>query len=397
MMKCCGKFLFAHLLIIISLVNVANGQKSDNSSDVARRLVQSASVHPGDVVFVVGGKQMIPLMEAIAIEVLNRGGFAHLELESELVARARYTVVPEKHLEQEPRFFGEWLKHTNVFIALPTTADPKALLDGVPEARLAKIAKSNSYLEAMLNSLPVRVMSIDFPTKQAAEMWGMEFAAFEKMTNNAINADYSAISQKGLALKRILENAKQIKVTNAAGTEVTFTMASGRGILVDDGIVTAEEGQSKLFFQRVASLPSGTVTFAPLETSANGRVRVRKDICRFAPLTDVSFDFKDGKLQNFKAGANGACFSEAMNAYTGPKDTFGSVTIGLNPAMRVVDEGTANLLPANAAGMVHLGIGNNAFLGGANTDTQGGFGFPIPHATVTIDGRVVIKDGKLLF
>ena len=49
----------------------------------------------------------------------------------------------------------------------------------------------------------------------------------------------------------------------------------------------------------------------------------------------------------------------------------------------------------STAGMVYISIGENRFPGGKN-NSNGGFSFPITNATVTIDGKPVIKDGKLL-
>ena len=72
---------------------------------------------------------------------------------------------------------------------------------------------------------------------------------------------------------------------------------------------------------------------------------------------------------------------------------FGGFSIGLNPALRVMEEG-ADYRPDNAAGMVTIGIGDNRLSGGKN-DTLGGYYFPITKATVAIDGKVVVKDGQL--
>ena len=167
------------------------------------------------------------------------------------------------------------------------------------------------------------------------------------------------------------------------------------GIFVDDGIVTVEGAKSKNFFERVASLPGGTVFFAPLETSANGKVLVTKHRCRYASMNDISFDFRNGVMQNFKAATGGSCFEETMQPYTGPKQMFGTISIGLNPALRVLEEGSAGYRPEAAAGIVWVGLGNNRFFGGTN-NTLGQFSFPITNATVTIDGKTVIRDGKLL-
>ena len=75
---------------------------------------------------------------------------------------------------------------------------------------------------------------------------------------------------------------------------------------------------------------------------------------------------------------------------------FGAVWIGLNPMLRIVEEGKANFRPFNAAGMVNIGIGDNRFYGGSNTST-GGNSFPITNATVAIDGKIVVKTGNWYF
>ena len=120
-----------------------------------------------------------------------------------------------------------------------------------------------------------------------------------------------------------------------------------------------------------------------------------KNRCRFEPLTDASFELKNGKLDNFQASKGADCFNQTMAPYTGPKDMFAAFSIGLNPALKVIEEG-GDYRPESAAGMVYVVIGANDLLGGSNK-TQAGFDFPIVGATVTIDGRVVVKDGQLVF
>jgi hypothetical protein len=122
---------------------------------------------------------------------------------------------------------------------------------------------------------------------------------------------------------------------------------------------------------------------------------VLKTLCSYEPLTGVSFEFKNGKLENFKAEKGAKCFEETLAPYTGPKDMFGYVSIGLNPALKVIEDG-GDYRPDSAAGMVWIGIGDNELWGG-NNKTQVSFAFPIVKATVEVDGKVIIKDGQLVF
>ena len=385
-------FLLAALLLAMAPSSLQ--AQETNFAGLAKRVVAvSANVKPGEVVVVNGGKHTVPLMEELAIEVQKAGGLPTMLLDSGRVTRSFFLDVPEKYLEQEPRYFAEWLKHMNVWIGISAYEDPKAVFADIPETRFAKAAKAGQYITDRINESGLRQVFIGYPTRELAAVNKLDFATYEKMHWDAVNADYRSISAKGQELKRVLQGAKQVRVTSSAGTDVTFSVGD-RPVFVDDGIVTEDEAKTKLFFGRSASLPGGLVFVAPIETSANGRVVAPKDRCRFAPMTGISFELKNGQLQNFQARENGKCFEETMAPYAGPKDMFGGISIGLNPALRVIEEG-GDYRPSNAAGMVWISIGDNQLLGG-NNKTQGAFSFPIVNATVEIDGKVVVKDGKLL-
>ncbi|HEX9973302.1 MAG TPA: aminopeptidase, partial [bacterium] len=322
------------------------------------------------------------------------GGMINMFLDSDKVLKSYYQEVDEKYLDQEPTYFAEWLKHIDVWISLPGSENPKAVFADVPEERFAKIAKANQIVNDMLNASELRLVNIAYPTKEQAAINQLDFTAYEKMTWDAVNADYQQISQSGNKIKNMLQGAKKVKVTSPGGTNFSFSIGE-RSIFVNDGIVTEEEAKGALIFTRYASLPGGSVFLAPIESSANGKVVVPKNRCRYAPLTGVSFEFKDGKLQNFKAEQGAECFEETMAPYTGPKDMFGYFSIGLNPALKVIEDG-GDYRPESAAGMVMIGVGDNQILGG-NNKTQGGFGFALVNATVEIDGKTAVKDGKLIF
>jgi aminopeptidase len=390
----------AVVAITVWLFSTALGQEqqahqSHRYAELARRVVStSANIKPGEVVVVWGGKHTIPLMEALAIEAQKAGGLVNMFLSSDVVIRSYYVDVPEEYLEIEPHYLAEWIKTIDVAITLPDVEDFKALIAGVPEARFAKAYRAGQVIQSMLNESKVKLVAIGYPTKEEAANNKLDFPTFEKMHWAAVNADYRQISEKGSTLKSILKGAKSVRVASPAGTDFTFSVGD-RPIFVVDGIMTAEKAKSKFFLERIAALPGGNVFFAPIETSANGKVVVPKTQCRFEPMTGVSFEFKNGKMENFKAKKGIELFNETMAPYSGPKDMFGGISIGLNPELKVIEDG-GDYRPDSAAGIVWISIGDNRMTGG-NNNTLGGFGFPIVNATVLVDGKAVVKDGKLAF
>jgi len=393
-----GIVTFAALTLCLFPIALGQEQQADLSrkyAELAPKIVStSANIKPGDVVVVWGGKHTIPLMEALAIEAQKAGGLVNMFLSSDLVLRSYFVDVPEEYLEIEPRYLADWVKTMDVVIGLPDVEDFKALYADISEARFAKVVKASQVIQSTLNESKVKLVNIGYPTKQTAASYKLDFTTYEKMHWAAVNADYRQISEKGSTLKGILKGAKSVRVTSPAGTYFTFSVGD-RPIFVIDGIMTAEKAQSKLFLERIAALPSGNLFFAPIETSANGKVMVPKTQYDFEPMTGVFFEFKNGKMEDFKAEKGSELFNEAMAPYGGPKNMFGSISIGLNPELKVIEDG-GDYRPESAAGMVWIYIGDNRMAGG-NNDTMGGFGFPIVNATVSVDGKGIVKDGKLVF
>ena len=241
-----------------------------------------------------------------------------------------------------------------------------------------------------------RELDITYPTRERGASWGIEGATYVKMMWAAIGADYQRIAEQGNTLGNMLRGAKTVHVTSPSGTDVSFAV-EGRQAFVDDGVMTAEKAKAKKFLGRDVALPGGTVTIAPLETSATGRVIVPRAQCRFLTMKGVSFEFKDGKIENLQAAKGLSCLNELMAASGGPTNVIAGFSIGLNPAMQVHEEREAAYYGGgNVAGVVYLSIGDNQLLGGNNSTTGNfGFGFPIKDATVWIDDKKVVEHGKL--
>jgi len=366
-----------------------------NYAELASKIIKtSANVKPGDVVVVSGGKHNIELMEALAIEARKQGGMVNMFLDSDKLERATFTEVPEQYLDEQPTYFAEWVKHMNVFIGLPGVEDSKAVFGDVSPERFAKASKAGQVVTDALNESGIRAVFVGYPTQSDAAINQLDFAAYKKVFWDALGADLQKISQDGNKLKQMLQGAKTVRVTSPSGTDFTFSVGN-RPIFVDDGIMTDEKAKSQNFQTRAVSLPGGTVFVAPIETSANGKVVIPRDQCLFKPLTKETFDFNQGHIEHYKAESGGQCYADFMAPYDGPKDVFGFFQIGLNPGAKIM-ENPGDYRPSNAAGLVSIGVGDNLLQGGSNkVRGGGGFGFPIVDATVIIDGKTVVQNGKL--
>jgi leucyl aminopeptidase (aminopeptidase T) len=75
---------------------------------------------------------------------------------------------------------------------------------------------------------------------------------------------------------------------------------------------------------------------------------------------------------------------------TGEKNRIAVVGVGVNPKVR-----TGFLQDSLASGTVTLGIGGNDDIGGANK-TDFYIAGVLTKATLTVDGKTIVKNGKLI-
>lgn len=380
-------------LLALCLITTGAFSQQPSWSDLAKKIVENAGVQPGECVVVSCGQHTTGLAEAIAIESNLRGGFTTIFLNTDNISRSVYKDVPAEFLAATPTYFGEWIKQIDVYISLPDEENRKEISNDIPEERLVLIRAAVQKLFEGYNNAKTRGFGVNYPTPLAAAANNLEFSVYEKLMWDAMKADYKKIAEQGEALKKLLVGSKTVKITSPVGTNITFSV-SGRQVLVSDGITTKEDASQKLVQMRWATIPDGRVETTAIENSANGKVVVPRDECRYAPITNISFDVKGGKMQNFKADAGLSCYNEDLKANTGDKDMIAGFTIGLNPVLKPMEDG-ADFRPINGAGVVYLQVGDNQLRGGKNKSTFS-WNFPIMHATVEIDGKVVVKDGKIV-
>ncbi|CAN5835873.1 aminopeptidase [soil metagenome] len=364
-------------------------------SRLARQVTQRGlRIRKGDVVMIAGGAHTIPIMEALALETAKVGGLYNLLLQSQRLLRAELTEIPEEYVGLPPNYFADWLRGTTVYIGLPGLTDPEAAFADVPEARLAKWNAGFSAVHGMLNGSPVRGAYIEYPSSAAAAVVEMDPDVFARMQLAAIAADPEAMARTGQALEAKFRSARSVRITSPAGTDLRLELAGRPGIM-DAGMLSPGAEKEKLFARRWFILPGGNFGVAPRETSAGGTIVIPKDKCKFRPVRDARYEFSNGVLTGVSAVEGEACIKAQLDAYGEGIRRIGFIGIGLNPELRVVEQG-GDYRPYNAAGMVSILLGDNRLLGGTN-EVEGGmsFGLPIVSATVEVDAQVLVRDGTV--
>jgi leucyl aminopeptidase (aminopeptidase T) len=201
-------------------------------------------------------------------------------------------------------------------------------------------------------------------------------------------SDYREIDRETNKIADLITGAKEGKVTSPGGTDISFSLKGRKG-MVDAGIFT-EKGSW-------GNLPSGEAYCSPVEGTGNGKLVVEPNW--YPDLKEkMTLIFKDGHVSEIIGGGKigdefrGLLdFKKKEEPYVSRRN-LAELGIGTNPNAKRPD----NILESEKIkGTVHLAIGDNSHMGGkVSADLHQDFIIPKP--TWMLDGKAVMKDGKLV-
>jgi leucyl aminopeptidase (aminopeptidase T) len=208
----------------------------------------------------------------------------------------------------------------------------------------------------------------------------------DMLVSGGIEADFRAQAPICRRLAKVFEIAKCVQLTALGGTDL-YLDASGRRGNALTGLV--EPGQ-------FSTIPTIEANFSPVEGSAQGVIVADASIpyLGIGVLEEpVRATVRDGYVTAIEGGAQADVLRQNLAAQGDPHVyNVAELGVGLNPKARLCglmleDEGVL--------GVVHVGIGTNITLGGT-VRAKTHYDLLIHGATLTVDGKVVLRDGALV-
>lgn len=225
--------------------------------------------------------------------------------------------------------------------------------------------------------------------RRAASKKGVRVATFPGITKEimirGMNADYNAISKRSIKLKKILEKGNEIRVTAPAGTDITFKI-KGRTAIASKGLFH-KKGES-------GNLPTGETFLAPVEGTANGVFVVDGSMAGLGLIGNVNIkvEVEDGFATKITGGAPAKKLKKMLDDVGKGARNIAEFGIGTNDSAKLSG---ILLEDEKVMGTIHIAVGNNITMGGT-------FNVPIhldgviKKPTLWMDGKLLMKDGKLL-
>jgi len=388
----CRKFLIPVAMGWLLTATTTISQPVDYARLADNIVNKTVMLKPGEHVIIYGNKNLMECMEQLAIAVDNAGGHSTMAVSSDQVSYNYLHNVPIEYVRNDKKLFFNYILSSDVLISLPSCSDCMYVRSNISEERRKLTVFTEEDLQK-LNQSKVRQYYFQSPQKEWAANYGFTESEFESMTWKAMETDYANVAQRCKKINDLLVSGKQIRITSPDGTDFTANL-TGKPAMLNDGIVTSEELNSKVYSDRFVSLPTGSLTFIPDENAGNGTIVSRNDADTDGKsLEKVKGIIKSGMITEMSA-EKGNEFIKGYFSSASPKDRqLGMIFLGVNPELKI---GNNPLYYINETeGFVGIGFGGNLTEGGTNNATNGWY-FPVVDATVTIDGKNVIEKGKVV-
>ena len=200
-----------------------------------------------------------------------------------------------------------------------------------------------------------------------------------------LKADYHKIAERTRLLSDILDEANQVHVTTELGTDILVPINGIRAIS-STGLVT-EKGS-------YGNLPSGESYLMPVEGKTNGVFVVDGSFAAVGKIKEMPITVKveNGFATKIEGGVEATKLVNMLEPMGKMAYNIAELGIGTNDQAIVTG---AILEDEKVMGTIHIALGNNISMGGTV-----GVGIHLDgvilEPTVTIDGKVIMENGKLM-
>ncbi|MGE5354581.1 MAG: aminopeptidase [Acidobacteriota bacterium] len=218
---------------------------------------------------------------------------------------------------------------------------------------------------------------------------GVRIATFPGITPEVmirgLNADYKKIAALTLKLKKIFEKTKTVRVTSPAGTDITMDI-SGRTAFASKGLFH-KKGES-------GNLPTGETFVAPLEGTSQGVVVVDGSMAGLGMMKNANIRIKveNGYATEIKGGPEAKKLVKLLDVHGKDARNVAEFGIGTNDKAKLSG---VLLEDEKVMGTIHIAFGDNKSMGG-NVRVESHLDGLVKKPTVYFDGKIIMKDGKLL-
>ncbi|MFH2085593.1 MAG: aminopeptidase [bacterium] len=324
----------------------------------------------------------MPLGKAVFLEVLKRGAYPLFDIEASGVSYDFYTEANKWQLAYVPKeIVAAKIKWADAYVRIVAEANTRELAQ-VDQVKLAARSKLlRPLLDPMIDS--DRWVLTFYPTDGMAQEAGVSTEWLRDFYYDACLVDYQKMEKELKGLEKLMDEGSEIHVKG----KMTDLYVDIRGRLAQACFGTR-------------NVPDGECFLAPVTKGVNGEVYF--DLPTLAYGTEVRgihLEFKDGKVIRTAAEQGERALLAMLNTDPGAK-YLGEFAIGANFNIKRAMLNT--LFDEKIGGTVHMALGRayRERRGGGENESEIHWdivkNMRLPGSVLTVDGKVVLKEGRLL-
>jgi len=316
---------------------------------LARVLVDySTEIQPGDLVELNGSTLAAPLLEALYVRVLQRGGHPVTRVTLPGLEERFFRFANDEQLKFISPVDDLIIRTFNARISIWAEANTKEMTRIDPARPAIYRAAHKELFQVYLERIGKREMKwcgTLFPTNAHAQDAEMSLPDYEDFVYGACRLDdkdpvawWRDLSARQARLVDWLKGRETVRVV-APDTDLTLRIA-GRTFINCDGH---------------ENFPDGEIFTSPVEDSAQGHVRFTYPACEEGyEVEDVRLWFEDGKVVKATAAKNEAFLIKMLDTDEGAR-RLGEFAIGTNMGITRFTKNT--LFDEKIGGTFHLAVG----------------------------------------
>jgi hypothetical protein len=280
---------------------------------------------------------------------------------------------------------AEIVQPADVFVALPVSESGRQLT--APESSILVRWLSQGGAKRELH------FHWSEGTRRADGLPDTHSREFDGLYENAMDIDYGALDAvQNRAIEVLRLGAARVQTP--AGTDLFFRTGM-RPFNKQNGNASGERARSsRVRVDREIELPAGVLRVAPIEESVFGQIVLPEARFGTTVAKGVVLQLDNGRITRIRAKEGQEAVEQALAKGGEAAYRFREFALGFNPKL---SGSTGELVPyyGYGAGVVRLSLGDNEELGG---NVRGDFvrWFFLPDATVHVDFRYLVRDGKLV-
>lgn len=375
--------LFAGILLMSQTASAAPADNRLDSGALAERLVHQMALQPGEKVLLLSQPgEFTPIIPLLRQAVVRAGG---VDLGSWQVLGVYDMTTDRKSAEASRAALIPLMRNVDLAVMLPGASpiDPEyAAMQDVLRSGHGRTIHFHWTAGGTPSAYPVPGHPI--PPREVID------ATYQ---NAVLHSDCRAIGEVQRRFAAALRSG-ETRVTTPAGTDLRFRIGD-RPVNFQDGDASAARArEARVLIDREIEIPCGAIRVAPLEETVEGTIAFPPGRWGNQDVDGLEMRFAKGKVVEIRARSGKEGVEAELKEGGDAARAFRELALGFNPELAIPADNPWIPYFGYGAGVVRLSLGDNSELGG---NVRGGYvrWNLFTDATVTADGKVWVKDGRL--